>query len=682
MTPPSVTGASAASFWQRATGSLKLRLLVASALVLTVGIGSTTAALLARAERDTLLTRQQQERSDAARNARLLGLRVQAQQDVLAVVARGLPAAALANTTVLIEYLQNRPVLLAQFDNIIVTDAQGLAMLVHDEQGFRPQVLDLSDRVAVQRALVHGGAEVSDALPSKLHGQPVVVMVQPVLQDGRVVALLCGSLNLKTRPLLAGFADAANDNAADTELVVSDAKGIVLAHPNPALIGGPLTADAKMTSPLARWQQAGTPVATAGLTLDDAEHLAAVAGVPGPDWQVWQLRSMSSVLLPLQAARERAVLWALGMTVLGSLLLAAALHALLRPLAKLQTRAEHLFDAELPADAGWPGAGGEIGRLEAVLRQTLAERQTLELANTRTLDQMHSVMASAPLGIALTRERRFERVSTALCKLMGATEAELVGQPAQTIFASNHDYMRLGSQVAERFAQRQPYDGEWQMLRHDGSRFWARLRAQPVRWEDASAGTIWTIADITEEITARDALQWAASHDPLTGLANRSALNKRLEHLFEAGERARPAALLLLDLDRFKPINDNHGHAAGDAMLRAVASAMTGRVRPGDLVVRLGGDEFAVLLERCPAGVAARVAAEVREVVASVGLPWQGQTLGVGCSVGVAPLTPEIGNPEAWLASADEACYAAKAAGRNVVRLAVVPKLHAVLGSG
>ena len=130
-------------------------------------------------------------------------------------------------------------------------------------------------------------------------------------------------------------------------------------------------------------------------------------------------------------------------------------------------------------------------------------------------------------------------------------------------------------------------------MRGDGSRFPGRLRGLPVAAGDPSAGTIWTLSDIADEVAKRSLLESSASHDALTGLANRQAFEPRLARLFESLPRARPAALRLLDLDSFKPVNDQHGHAAGDAMRRAVAGAIPSCVRGGDLAVRLGGDEFA-----------------------------------------------------------------------------------------
>lgn len=128
--------------------------------------------------------------------------------------------------------------------------------------------------------------------------------------------------------------------------------------------------------------------------------------------------------------------------------------------------------------------------------------------------------------------------------------------------------------------------------------------------------------------------------------------------------------MLVIDLDRFKPINDQHGHAAGDEMLKMVASALVAHVRAGDLAVRTGGDEFAVVLERCPPEAAQRVAGEVQRAITRTELRWEDNTLSVGASVGVAPLCDDYATVEAWISAADAACYAAKAAGRGTVRVA------------
>ncbi|MEV6928318.1 GGDEF domain-containing protein [Dactylosporangium sp. NPDC051485] len=148
-----------------------------------------------------------------------------------------------------------------------------------------------------------------------------------------------------------------------------------------------------------------------------------------------------------------------------------------------------------------------------------------------------------------------------------------------------------------------------------------------------------------------------ASHDPLTGLPNRRALNE----LFDAG--AAPAALLLVDLDDFKPVNDNLGHAAGDELLIAVAERLLAAAGPDDTVVRLGGDEFAVVVATGDAADGVRVA---RAVVAALATPFEvaGSQVRIGASVGVAPADGRTGGGE-LLRRADQAMYRIKQGGKG-----------------
>ncbi|MBL8303199.1 MAG: GGDEF domain-containing protein, partial [Ideonella sp.] len=238
-----------------------------------------------------------------------------------------------------------------------------------------------------------------------------------------------------------------------------------------------------------------------------------------------------------------------------------------------------------------------------------------------------------------------------------------------------------GPKVAAAFAAGQAYVDDVPMRRADGSRFWAHLRGRPVDAANSTAGTIWTVTDVTAEVTARAQLEWTANHDMLTGLANRKALEHRLTRSFDAQPASLPAALVMIDLDRFKPVNDAAGHAAGDAMLQAVAGVLRARVRSRDLAVRLGGDEFALLLDHCPLDAALVLAEDVRAAIAGIELAWGEHRLGVGASLGVAALAPEMPDVAAWLHAADEACYAAQAAGRDTVRAAAArPVLRVVRG--
>ena len=132
--------------------------------------------------------------------------------------------------------------------------------------------------------------------------------------------------------------------------------------------------------------------------------------------------------------------------------------------------------------------------------------------------------------------------------------------------------------------------------------------------------------------------------------------------------------MLFIDLDHFKAVNDNAGHAAGDGVLRQVAAMLHLHVRAGDTAARLGGDEFAVLLPGCVAAVALQLAERLRQAIMLIGVDHQGRRLCVGASIGVVEIDPALrAAPEAWMARVDAACYAAKHAGRGNVRLGLPP---------
>jgi len=645
---------------------LQVRLALLGLLAVLAAVGVTGWSLLQRAERDTLVARERLEILEAQRAAGLIEGRVRSQMASLAVVGRDIPGALVGDAVGLEALLRARPLLLSQFDNVFVADLSGRVQAMHDDKGFQHAAVSLADRAYFRAAVAGARDVVSEAVFGRYNHQPVVVIAHPLLQGGRVIGVLGGSVRLRSHALLAGLEGTAAQ-AGSALVVMTDAGGNLIAHPDAALVGMPLAAESQLAGPLARWVAAGRPMGQAGLDVSDANNLVAVAGLPTANWLLWRLQPRAQVLAPLDAARRHALLTGGAVATALALLMLAMLWRLLQPLRQLKARAERLFDADLDADAGWPDTTGEVGQLAAVLRRVGAERRGLEKENARVLRQLQSVMSAAPMGILFTRERRLELVSPQACRLLGRPESELLGRLAQIIYASHEDYARIGPLVGQAFQKHEPFVAELQFLRAGAHPFWGQLSGRPVDWGDASAGTIWILNDISEQVLTRNQLEWAALHDTLTGLANRQALQQRLNHIMAMPQQAQPAALLVMDLDRFKPINDQHGHAAGDAALRAVSQAIAGRIRSTDLLARMGGDEFAVILERCPADVAARVAEEIRHTVAALAVDWQGTTLTVGISIGVAALADEFTNAAAWLAAADEACYDAKASGRNAV---------------
>lgn len=658
-------------------GSIKLRLTLAAIAAMAVGVVLTSLLLVNRAERDLVERQRDEQLVEVVNLARDLSTRVVQRQEALRLSAPQLDAVLLRDEAGLRRFIDNKPLLRAQFANIFIAGHDGIIVAYADAAGVRRPEINLADRDYFRRTLAERRPIVSEPVPGRVSGEPVVVFTHPLVDaSGQVFGVLGGALRLASHDLLG---DSERGLIEGDELkLITDAGGRMLTHPLRRQLLQPLSGETRLADAFAHWQRSGAPVEPSGLLLRQAGEVVTLAGVPGPDWVVWRAVPEAALLGPLRQARREALTWAAALIAVLSLVLLAVQWKLLRPMAQLEERAQHLFDGSRAVHEGWPAGGGEIGRLARVLRHVGAERAQLESFNAQVMRRLSSVMSAAPVGICFTRDKRFELVSDEFCRLFGRPESELLGQPASMIYASNEDYQRLGVEVARAFTEQRPYLGEWSMLRADGSRFWGQLRGRPVADGDPAAGTIWTIADITEQVTAREQLEWSATHDALTGLANRKLFSQRLARVVEAMPRSMPAVVVMIDLDHFKPINDRAGHAAGDAMLKAVAAAITSRVRATDLVVRLGGDEFALLLERCPQDTALRIAENVRQAIGAIALSWEGHSLGVGASLGVASLTPDLASVDEWLATADAACYAAKAAGRGAVHAAGAPKLRVV----
>lgn len=209
--------------------------------------------------------------------------------------------------------------------------------------------------------------------------------------------------------------------------------------------------------------------------------------------------------------------------------------------------------------------------------------------------------------------------------------------------------------------------------RSDGSVTYVQDAVSPVL--DAAGivtGMVIVLHDATAEFDRARDLAHRAIHDPLTGLVNRAEFKQRVQAIFGRTHylEERPAAVMAIDLDFFKAVNDTAGHAAGDAMLRKVAEICQGNVRATDTVSRLGGDEFAIVLDNCPEERAISVARQLLAALNPVTLEWEGKPCRIGASIGLAMRSIHMATDAQWVAAADKACYSAKRAGRGQFHIA------------
>jgi len=205
------------------------------------------------------------------------------------------------------------------------------------------------------------------------------------------------------------------------------------------------------------------------------------------------------------------------------------------------------------------------------------------------------------------------------------------------------------------------------LIRRDGNELYIESTAAPIRDDrGVVSGGVLVFHDVSESRELNRRLSYHASHDILTGLVNRREFEARLERALKSAKaRETSYALLSLDLDQFKIVNDSCGHGAGDALLGQLGALLKSKIRWRDTVARLGGDEFGILLESCSPEEAIATADTLREAVRDFKFQWEDKPFRLGASVGVVPITADNQDVETLVSAAESACRAAKEAGRN-----------------
>ncbi|CAB3803501.1 hypothetical protein LMG28138_05358 [Pararobbsia alpina] len=279
------------------------------------------------------------------------------------------------------------------------------------------------------------------------------------------------------------------------------------------------------------------------------------------------------------------------------------------------------------------------------------------------------IFEHCPDGIVITDARGCVIESNAsFTRMTGYTVDELFDKNLFCLWVANDGrthYRTIRRSIA--------YTGYWQgevsprLMRNYMHRYPLRINA--IRNEQQKAlALIWTLSDETRLPEKQRELVRLAHHDPLTGLPNRRSLMARLECMLNRPRRDTPSAVLYLDLDGFKQVNDTFGHKTGDNLLQAIAARLSARLRHNDMLARLGGDEFVIALERNSHEDAAVVAEHIIEQFQTSFELADGNIVHIGASVGIASLPHDRIGAELLLDRADRALYAAKRAGKGVYR--------------
>ncbi|AZO36724.1 EAL domain-containing protein [Mesorhizobium sp. M2A.F.Ca.ET.037.01.1.1] len=333
-------------------------------------------------------------------------------------------------------------------------------------------------------------------------------------------------------------------------------------------------------------------------------------------------------------------------------------------------------------------------------RKLMIQRQAFQSALNAERERAQITLASIGQAVISTdAEGRLDYMNAGAERLLACSLAAARGRPIASLFRLvDKDSGVEETDLIARLLAGEPRRSNVrpQLLeRPDSSVVPVALNGAPLIVSGQILGCVLALHEMTREQDYIERLSWQASHDALTGLVNcRDFENRLAGAISEAPERSRRHALMYLDLDQFKLVNDTCGHAAGDQLLRQISVLLANELPPGDILARLGGDEFGVLLFDCDADCAAATAERLRATVQDLHFSWDGRPFNISVSIGMVEVANVGMTLEEVLRAADVACYMAKEKGRNRIHfhsegdtalrerfgeMAWVQRLHAAL---
>jgi diguanylate cyclase (GGDEF)-like protein/PAS domain S-box-containing protein len=298
----------------------------------------------------------------------------------------------------------------------------------------------------------------------------------------------------------------------------------------------------------------------------------------------------------------------------------------------------------------------------------ITERKLAEATLKNSEERYRSLVESSTDAILmLDRERNAITCNQAFLDLFGYQKSEVEGQSIRFIHPSEESFRAYGKATYPLVERVGSLREEWDLMRRDGTIFSAEIVTSPIRSLDGTTtGYICLIRDITERKRAEEELAYMATHDSLTGLPNRTLFSDRLTMALTQGRRSKKnLAVMLLDLDYFKDVNDTLGHSMGDQLLRAVGNRLSGLLRKGDTIARIGGDEFLLLLPELLQLEYATTLAQKILLAFREPFVFNDHQLHITTSIGIAMFPDDGDNADALMKSADIAMYRAKNKGRD-----------------
>ncbi|WP_139172501.1 diguanylate cyclase domain-containing protein [Onishia taeanensis] len=561
------------------------------------------------------------------------------------------------------ESLIANPPLLALFDRLALISRDGKITASYPHLESLSDV-DVTDREYFRFARALGRPYVSDPLVSRGSGRPFVMVTVPIKDaEGRFNGQLVGAVSVET----SSFFDSLRHIRIGTDGFASliSASGTVLSHPKNSRLMDVYenqNGEGLLDMALLGWQGAGQ-----GVMADGRQSLEAYAQAWNAGWVVKVVRPMSQVQAPIGQLVEK--LWWVGLVTI--LLMLPLLWWLLKLALGSLHRLEHQIGQVASGDRKRVDIHtrmSELSQLATTFNRLEVQREEATASLSERQAFLDAVLASSPVGMFVASPAgEIQYINPALADLIGYE-----GENHPDIDWVSHIHAEDRNDFVDLWRDAIRYGRDFlrqvRYLPSQGEVLWLEVHVGQVLKQGALLGHVGTVKDITLR-REQEALQlWEAEHDPLTGLLNRRGFERRLEEAFiEWQQRDQQSVLMIFDLDHFKPINDEGGHALGDEMLRAIANAITPLVRKNDYVARQGGDEFAILMPSCTLVQARTVSGRLLQTVSDLYVSAEGKDYRVTLSLGAASFLDTDAAIDEILVRADDASYEAKRKGRNQI---------------
>jgi diguanylate cyclase (GGDEF)-like protein/PAS domain S-box-containing protein len=318
--------------------------------------------------------------------------------------------------------------------------------------------------------------------------------------------------------------------------------------------------------------------------------------------------------------------------------------------------------------------GAPVRTLGLIWDDSLRKRQEAELAEQKELADV--TLASIGDAVVTTDvQGRITFMNRVAEQLTGWSDAQARGLDVGQVvsLADEANGAEIDNPALRSLHQRQAIGvtSRAQLVTRDGHRIAVEDSASPIWSRDGVVlGAVMVFHAVSHERRLNNQLSWQASHDALTGLLNRRAFEDAVSlALRSAKDEGHHHALMYMDLDRFKIVNDSVGHGAGDVLLQTLSRMLLGHMRESDVLARLGGDELGVLLSYCPMERARELGDELRRSIKDFRFVWSDKVFELGVSIGLVEISEDSKSTSELLVAADQACYMAKEQGRNRIHV-------------